>query len=137
MAKILRDKISKSNTEIKELVIKKDLIQEKIDMQKSFIADLDKSGKKRIADMKSKLDTLFEDESSLMGDNKKYDNLIRTKHQPEMDKLSNSRGSLKKMNTIKVKLEQRIQNITSDHKFFTDNVSCPTCLLYTSPSPRD
>ena len=127
MAKILRDKISKSNTEIKELVIKKDLIQEKIDMQKNFIADLDKSGKKRIADMKSKLDTLFEDESSLMGDNKKYDNLIRTKHQPEMDKLSNARGSLKKMNTIKVKLEQRIQNITSDHKFFTDNVSCPTC----------
>ena len=35
--------------------------------------------------------------------------------------------SLKKMNTIKAKLEQRIQNITSDHKFFTDNVSCPTC----------
>ena len=31
------------------------------------------------------------------------------------------------MNTIKIKLEQRIQNVTSDHKFFTDNVSCPTC----------
>ena len=31
------------------------------------------------------------------------------------------------MNTIKIKLEQRIQNVTSDHKFFKDNVSCPTC----------
>ena len=127
MAKILRERISKSNTEIKELTIKKDMIAEKIEMQKNFIADLDKSGKKRIKETKQKLDDLFEDESTLMGDNKKYENLIKTKYQPELENLSNARGSLKKMNTIKIKLEQRIQNITSDHKFFADNVSCPTC----------
>ena len=127
MAKILRERISKSNAEIKELTIKKDMIAEKIEMQKNFIADLDKSGKKRIKETKQKLDALFEDESTLMGDNKKYENLIKTKYQPELEDLSNARGSLKKMNTIKIKLEQRIQNITSDHKFFADNVSCPTC----------
>ncbi len=127
MAKILREKISKANTEIRELTIKKEMIEEKIEMQKNFIADLDKSGKKRIKETKQKLDALFEDESTLMGDNKKYENLIKTKYQPELEDLSNARGSLKKMNTIKIKLEQRIQNITSDHKFFVDNVSCPTC----------
>ena len=127
MAKILRDKISKANTEIRELTIKKDMISEKIEMQKSFIADLDKSGKKRIQETKIKLDGLFNDESTLMGDNKKYDNLIKTKYQPQLEKVSSARSSLKRMNTIKIKLEQRIQNVTSDHKFFTDNVSCPTC----------
>ena len=127
MAKILRDKISKTNTEIRELTIKKDMISEKIEMQKSFIADLDKSGKKRIQETKIKLDGLFNDESTLMGDNKKYDNLIKTKYQPQLEKVSSARSSLKRMNTIKIKLEQRIQNVTSDHKFFTDNVSCPTC----------
>ena len=80
MAKILRDKISKANTEIRELTIKKDMISEKIEMQKSFIVDLDKSGKKRIQETKIKLDGLFNDESTLMGDNKKYDNLIKTKY---------------------------------------------------------
>lgn len=88
MAKILRERISKSNTEIKELTIKKDMIAEKIEMQKNFIADLDKSGKKRIKETKQKLDDLFEDESTLMGDNKKYENLIKTKYQPELDRKS-------------------------------------------------
>ena len=127
MAKILRDKISRANTEIRELTIKKEMIEEKIEMQKNFIADLDKSGKKRIKDTKDKIAIMFEDTSGLMGENTKYDNLIKTKYQPELENLSNARVSLKKMNTIKAKLEQRIQNITSDHKFFTDNVSCPTC----------
>ena len=103
------------------------MISEKIEMQKSFIADLDKSGKKRIQESKIKLDGLFNDESILMGDNKKYENLIKTKYQPQLEKVSSARSSLKRMNTIKIKLEQRIQNVTSDHKFFTDNVSCPTC----------
>jgi len=125
MAKILRERISRANTEIRELTIKKEMIEEKIEMQKNFIADLDKSGKKRIKDTKDKIAVMFEDTSGLMGENTKYDNLIKTKYQPELENLSSARASLKKMNTIKAKLEQRIQNITSEHKFFKENVSCP------------
>ena len=127
MAKILREKINRSNVEIKELSIKKQLIEEKIDMQKNFIADLDKSGKKRIKDMKDKISVLLDDSSTLMGDNTKFDNLIKTKHQPELETLSNATSSLRKMNTIRGKLEQKIKIITDEHKFFKDNVSCPTC----------
>jgi len=127
MAKILREKISKSSTEIKELTIKKELIEEKIEMQKNFIADLDKSGKKRIKDMKVKISTLLDDSSTLIGDNSKYENLIKTKHQPELESISNATSSLRKMNTIKGKLEQKIKIITKEHQFFKDNVSCPTC----------
>ena len=127
MAKILREKINRSNVEIKELSIKKQLIEEKIDMQKNFIADLDKSGKKRIKDMKDKISVLLDDSSTLMGDNTKFDNLIKTKHQPELETISNATSSLRKMNTIRGKLEQKIKIITDEHKFFKDNVSCPTC----------
>ena len=127
MAKILRERMSKASSEINELTIKKEMIEEKIEMQKNFIADLDKSGKKRIKDTKDKIAIMFEDTSGLMGENTKYDNLIKTKYQPELENLSSARVSLKKMNTIKAKMEQRIQNITSEHKFFKDNVSCPTC----------
>ena len=127
MAKILREKINRSNVEIKELSIKKQLIEEKIDMQKNFIADLDKSGKKRIKDMKGKISVLLDDSSTLMGDNTKFDNLIKTKHQPELETISNATSSLRKMNTIRGKLEQKIKIITDEHKFFKDNVSCPTC----------
>ena len=104
MAKILRERMSKASSEIKELTIKKEMIEEKIEMQKNFIADLDKSGKKRIKDTKDKIAVMFEDTSGLMGENKKYDNLIKTKYQPELENLSSARASLKKMNTIKIKI---------------------------------
>ena len=57
MAKILREKMSKANTEIRELTIKKEMIEEKIEMQKSFISDLDKTVVKReLMTLKRKLD---------------------------------------------------------------------------------
>jgi len=127
MAKILREKMSRANTEIRELTIKKELIEEKIQMQKSFISDLDKTGQNKITEIKVKIDTLLRDSSSLMSDNEQIATNIKEKHQPELDTLTSATGSLKKKSTIKAKLEQKIQNITSDHKFFKENVSCPTC----------
>ena len=127
MAKILREKISKANTEIRELTIKKEMIEEKIEMQKNFIADLDSSGKKRIKDTRKKIDGLFSDTNYLIETNDNLTSEIEEKHKPKLRNLSSAKTILQKKNTIKVKLEQKIQNITSDHKFFVDNVSCPTC----------
>ena len=127
MAKILREKISKANTEIRELTIKKEMIEEKIQMQKNFIADLDKTGQKKIKSTNEKIHNLMSDSSSLMEENKEIQEDIEKNRQPQLEKLSSAKGSLQKKNTIKAKLEQRIQNITSEHKFFKENVSCPTC----------
>ena len=127
MAKILREKISKANTEIRELTIKKEMIEEKIEMQKNFIADLDSSGKKRIKDTRKKIDGLFSDSNYLMETNDNLSSEIEEKYKPKLQNLSSAKTTLQKKNTIKAKLEQKIQNITSDHKFFVDNVSCPTC----------
>ena len=127
MAIILREKISKANTEIRELTIKKEMIEEKIEMQKNFIADLDSSGKKRIKDTRKKIDGLFSDTNYLIETNDNLTSEIEEKHKPKLQNLSSAKTILQKKNTIKVKLEQKIQNITSDHKFFVDNVSCPTC----------
>ena len=127
MAKILRERISRANTEIRELTIKKEMIEEKILMQKNFIADLDKTGQKKIKSTNDKINTLMVDTSSLMDKNKEIQDDIEKNRQPQLEKLSSAKGSLQKKNTIKAKLEQRIQNITSEHKFFKENVSCPTC----------
>ena len=127
MAKILREMISKANTEIREHTIKKEMIEEKIEMQKNFIADLDSSGKKRIKDTRKKIDGLFSDTNYLIETNDNLTSEIEEKHKPKLQNLSSAKTILQKKNTIKVKLEQKIQNITSDHKFFVDNVSCPTC----------
>ena len=87
MAKILRDKISRANTQIRELTIKKEMIEEKIEMQKNFIADLDSSGKKRIKDTRKKIDGLFSDTNYLIETNDNLSSEIEETHKPKLQKL--------------------------------------------------
>ncbi len=126
MSIILRDKMRMVNESIKDLTIRKQMVEEKISMQKSFISDLDKKSKDTIKNREKKLNDLENNIKELLEENSSYQSQSST-HQEELKKLSSSKSSLKKLNTIKVKLDQRIQTITSEHKFFNDNTVCPTC----------
>ena len=55
MATILRDKLRVVNESIKDLSIKRDMVEEKIQMQKSFITDLDKKSKDTIKNRENRL----------------------------------------------------------------------------------
>ena len=127
MSSILKDRKRGIDESIRELTLRKEMVEDKISMQKSFIKDLDKKGKEKIEEKQQKVEELWNITEKLVDDNQKQNLIISQELNPELEKLSNASSSLKKMNTIKAKLEQRIQNITSDHKFFVDNVSCPTC----------
>ena len=126
MGQILREKIRTSNESIKELEFKKDTTEDKIQMQKNFIKDLDAKGKERITTKKEQISNLFKSVENFQAQNEDCDREVNDL-QVEMDSLADTNSSLKKMNTIKTKLDQRIQNITCDHKFFSENTVCPTC----------
>ena len=59
MSFILKERIRKSNEKIKELSIRKDLLEEKIDMQKNFILDLEETGKKEVDNKKKKIEMIL------------------------------------------------------------------------------
>ncbi len=59
MGLLLRERVRSTNERIRELTIKKDLTEEKIDMQKSFISDLEETGRKDIDKKKKKLENIF------------------------------------------------------------------------------
>ena len=126
MASILRDKIRSTNESVRELTTKRDMVQEKISMQENFIADLDKRGKERIKNKEERLNSLEKDINSLLEENKDSQSDVEF-HTKELENFSSASSSLKKMNNVKAKLEQRIKTISKEHKFFKDNVSCPTC----------
>ena len=127
MGSILKDKIRQANQDIRELSLQKDLTEEKISMQKSFIKNLDERGKANIENKKSKIGDLSKDIDNLMADNRTLNENITDVYQPQLQELSDPTKSLKRMNGVKAKLEQKIQNITKEHKFFKDNSVCPTC----------
>ena len=45
----------------------------------------------------------------------------------EQNKLTGAGEKLLKLNNLKGKLSNRVATITKEHKFFSDNVTCPTC----------
>ena len=127
MSSILKEKMRRTNELIREHSIKKDMIEDKIEMQESFIADLDKSGKERIEQKESSLVEIETEVDGLNGENEKTILLIENDLQPKLEELNNTNNTLRKLGQIRAKLEQKIQTIVSEHKFFQENTVCPTC----------
>ena len=127
MSSILKEKMRRTNELIREQSIKKDMIEDKIEMQENFIADLDKSGKERIEQKESSLVEIETEVDGLNGENEKTILLIENDLQPKLEELNNTNNTLRKLGQIRAKLEQKIQTIVSEHKFFQENTVCPTC----------
>lgn len=127
MNNILREKMRRTNELIREYSIKKDMIEDKIGMQENFIKDLDKSGKERIQKKEDQTKSIDIEIFELNGINESLIVKIQEELQPKLEKLNNTNSTLKKLSIIKAKLEQKIQLLVSDHKFFQENSVCPTC----------
>ena len=127
MNNILRERMRKTNELIREYSIKKDMIEDKIGMQENFIKDLDKSGKDRICKKEDQVKSLDTEIVELNEHNEILITKIQQELQPKLEELNNTNSTLKKLSNIKAKLEQKIQLLVSDHKFFQENLVCPTC----------
>jgi DNA repair exonuclease SbcCD ATPase subunit len=127
MNHILRDRVRSCQEVIREASVRKDMVEDKIEMQESFIKDIEKSGKERIDRKEKQVEILHGEVHEIMDETDQKTLKIVDELQPKLENLNNTKKTLKKLNTIKVKLEQKIQNIVEEHKFFEDNTVCPTC----------
>jgi len=126
MGLILRERIRGANERLREISIHKNLMEEKIDMQKSFIQELEETGKKNLKDKKDKVVTLSLEingyESELQELSEQLDVINK-----DIEIFSGSNKKLRKLGNLRGKLSQKVSTITKEHKFFTDNTVCPTC----------
>ncbi len=126
MSNILRERIRKTNESVRELTIRKDLVEEKIEMQNNFIEELDNRGKQNIKDKKEKIWQNLQQENDLLGVNDLKNNELESV-QKKIESFSNSDKKIKKLGTLRGKLQQKVSTITKEHKFFKENTVCPTC----------
>ena len=126
MNSIIRDKIRKQKEEIQVLDLKKDNIKDKLQMQQKFIEELDNRGKENIKGKRNKIDELIIETDSYTSATEQLqsDALDLTR---EQEKVTGSNKKLKKLNTLKGKMSNKVTTLTKEHKFFTDNKVCPTC----------
>ena len=126
MNTLIKDKIKGQKDEIRTLDLSKDNIKDKVEMQQNFIEELEKIGKDNIDKKRKKSRELGDDICILTSKNEHYEDLVFGLNK-ELEEVSGANKKLKKLNTLKGKITQKVSTITKEHKFFTDNTVCPTC----------
>ena len=126
MNNILREKMRSQREQVKSLDLKKDNLKDKMSMQKNFIKELEEQGKNNIENNKKKIKNLSLENDTHIEHNelKEADisDLIK-----EQEDVAGADEKLVKLNNLKGKITQKVETITKEHKFFTDNTVCPTC----------
>ena len=126
MNNFLKDKVRIEKEQIKSLNLKKDNIKDKILMQENFMRELEEQGKTSVKSSKDKIVTLLEDSEYCSNSNEELEVKVSDLTK-EQEKLSGSSQKLLKLNNLKGKITQKVSTITKEHKFFSENVTCPTC----------
>ena len=126
MNTLMKTKIKDQKDEIKTIELSKDNIKDKVEMQTNFINELESQGKQIIDEKRSKIDTLLcEAEDYVMQNEQLSDDVVDLTR--EQENVTGAKGKLKKLNTLKGKMSNKVATLTKEHKFFTEHTVCPTC----------
>ena len=126
MNSVIKDKIRKFNEEIKDLTFQEKSMEEKIEMQQSFIEELENRGNANIDSNNRKISDLTSEIETYINENSRTEEEI-FKYTKEQEEVIGSGDKLVKLNNLKGKITQKVSTITKEHKFFTENSVCPTC----------
>ena len=122
----LREKMKIQRDEIRTLELSKENVKDKVEMQNNFINELESRGKERIEEKNGKINLL---EGEIQETSDETECLVKDVEMftNDLESFSGANKKLKKLNTLKGQITQKVSTITKEHKFFTDNTVCPTC----------
>jgi DNA repair exonuclease SbcCD ATPase subunit len=126
MNALIKEKIRLQKDEIKSLQLKKENLKDKVEMQKSFIEELENRGNANINANQEKITKLDTEVGVYMNENAKIEEDI-FKYIKDQEEVTGAAEKLGKLNNLKGKISQKVSSITKEHKFFTENTVCPTC----------
>jgi len=126
MNALIKDKIRQQKDSIKSLNSIKENLKEKIQMQKEFIEELENRGNANINANKEKIIKLNEEIGNYEADNDAIEYSLKG-YQTDIENFVGAGDKIVKLNNLKGKLSNKVSLITKEHKFFTENMVCPTC----------
>ena len=126
MNNLIKDKIRLLREEIKTFKLKKETLTDKVEMQQNFIEEVEEQGKGRISEDTDKIKVLQVEVDTHMEQNELTDANI-TELVKKQEEVTGATEKLREFGTLKGKISNKVSTITREHKFFSDNVTCPTC----------
>jgi DNA repair exonuclease SbcCD ATPase subunit len=95
-------------------------------MQKKFIEEIESRGKQDIKGKVEKKDKFGSEIITLTTQNESLNDSVSGLNEKQ-EKVTGASKTLLKLNNLKGKMSNKVSTLTKEHKFFTDNVTCPTC----------
>lgn len=126
MSSIVKETIKELKDEIKLLKVKQINIEEKIDLQKNFINQIQVKKSANIQEKKDKIVKYSNTIKELSGEEFAYEEYVQKLTQ-DLKEYSKASSQLKKLGDLKGKISQKMSFIKDNHSFFSDNDVCPTC----------
>ncbi len=126
MNTVIKEKIRTIKEELKVLELKKESLNDKVQMQKNFIEELENRGKENIKNNETRINQLLIEENTLMNDNTCIEEDI-SKLNKDLEDVMGATEKLRTLGNLKGKISNKVSTITKEHKFFTENTVCPTC----------
>ena len=126
MNNLINDKIKLVRDEIRTLDLKKESLNDKVEMQTNWIKELESQSKGRIEENQEKITNLFSESDSYLSENEAFENDVHDLTK-EQEKVTGATEKLRELGNLKGKISSRVTTITKEHKFFTKNTVCPTC----------
>ncbi len=123
---LIKEKIRSSKEEVKVLNLKKESLNDKVKMQEEFIEEIESRGKENIEDKNGKIKNLQVEVNTHIEKNELTESDI-TDLISRQEKVTGATEKLRTFGDLRGKISNKVSTITKEHKFFTDNVTCPTC----------
>ena len=126
MNSVVKDKLRHLRDDIKILELRKESLTDKVSMQKKFIEEIESRGKQDIKEKIEKKDKFGTEIITLTTQNESLNDSVSGLNEKQ-EKVTGASKTLLKLNNLKGKMSNKVSTLTKEHKFFTDNVTCPTC----------
>jgi DNA repair exonuclease SbcCD ATPase subunit len=126
MNTLIKEKIRSIKEEIKVFELKKESLLDKVKMQEEFIEELENRGNANINANQQKIDNLMKEVDIYMRENEITEEDV-FKYTKEQEHVTGASEKLRRLGNLKGKISQKVSTITKEHKFFTENMVCPTC----------
>ena len=123
---LIKDRIKLKKDQTKTLILKKDNLKDKMVMQENFIKELEEQSKENIQEKNDKIKVLTVEADTHIEHNQLKESKVSELIDEQQD-LTGASEKLVKLNNLKGKITQKVATAAKEHKFFEENVVCPTC----------
>ena len=136
MNTLLKDKVRDNNEEIKELEYQLKLSTDKIELQKTYMLEMEKKAKSDIEKKENEILSLKVSQSGSMKQAAELTVEVADLND-QIKTFADNKKKLKQLNTFRVKIQQKISTCKKDTEFFINNHVCPTCTQEIGQDFRD